>query len=96
MHQAAKAIAETDYLHVVSAHRGFADAANGGIEAVAEKIRGIIENYNFEDDEETYQVTISIGVAEPGESYRSAEEVMKQADKALYRAKKKGRNCLST
>ena len=48
------------------------------------------------NNEKIVSVTISIGVAEPDEACRTAEEVMKQADKALYRAKKKGRNCLST
>jgi GGDEF domain-containing protein len=37
-------------------------------------------------------VTISIGVAESGDDQRSTDEVMKAADKALYRAKSKGRN----
>lgn len=37
-------------------------------------------------------VTISIGVAESGEEHGSSAEVMKAADKALYRAKNKGRN----
>lgn len=37
-------------------------------------------------------VTISIGVAEAGDDQRSTTEVMKAADKALYRAKSKGRN----
>jgi len=37
-------------------------------------------------------VTISIGVAEAGEGQGSAAAVMKAADKALYRAKSKGRN----
>lgn len=40
-------------------------------------------------------VTISIGVAEKSERYKSAEEVIVAADKALYKAKKKGRNCVS-
>ncbi|WP_432666613.1 GGDEF domain-containing protein [Wukongibacter baidiensis] len=40
-------------------------------------------------------VTISIGVAEKSDKYKSPEEVLKAADKALYRAKKKGRNCVS-
>jgi diguanylate cyclase (GGDEF)-like protein len=39
-------------------------------------------------------VTISIGVAEKSESYKTAEEVLKAADKALYKAKKNGRNCI--
>ena len=37
-------------------------------------------------------VTISIGVAESGEGLGNPAEVMKAADKALYRAKSKGRN----
>jgi diguanylate cyclase (GGDEF)-like protein len=37
-------------------------------------------------------VTVSIGVAESSEELNSAAEVMKAADKALYKAKNKGRN----
>lgn len=42
-------------------------------------------------------VTISIGVAEKNEKTRgsTADEIIKKADKALYRAKQKGRNCVS-
>ncbi|MDF2840835.1 MAG: diguanylate cyclase protein [Clostridia bacterium] len=39
-------------------------------------------------------VTISIGVAEKNESLKTSEEVLKAADKALYKAKKNGRNCV--
>jgi diguanylate cyclase (GGDEF)-like protein len=41
-------------------------------------------------------VTISIGVAEPGPNLSKPAEVIKAADQALYRAKKKGRNCVAT
>jgi len=37
-------------------------------------------------------VTVSIGVAEPGAKIRDVEQVIDAADKALYRAKKCGRN----
>jgi diguanylate cyclase (GGDEF)-like protein len=37
-------------------------------------------------------VTVSIGVAEPTDDKPEPELVMKAADKALYRAKDKGRN----
>lgn len=37
-------------------------------------------------------VTISIGVAESGDGQRSSAETLKAADKALYKAKSKGRN----
>jgi len=42
------------------------------------------------------KVTISIGVAERNERYGSPAQVIQAADKALYRAKKKGRNRTST
>jgi len=42
--------------------------------------------------EKQVSVTVSIGVAERGEDCTSPDTVMKAADKALYRAKSKGRN----
>ncbi len=41
-------------------------------------------------------VTISIGVAWPNVNTKTPNDVLKDADKALYRAKKKGRNRVST
>jgi diguanylate cyclase (GGDEF)-like protein len=38
------------------------------------------------------QITISIGVAEPGKHHPTPEKVIKAADKALYKAKRNGRN----
>lgn len=43
----------------------------------------------------TVSVTISIGIAESGNKQDIAESVLKAADKALYKAKNKGRNCLA-
>lgn len=42
--------------------------------------------------QKSVQVTVSIGAAESNKSINSPWDVMKLADKALYRAKKKGRN----
>lgn len=44
---------------------------------------------------DSQQVTISIGVAGYKESDRCSIQWFKQADKALYRAKENGRNCVS-
>jgi diguanylate cyclase (GGDEF)-like protein len=41
-------------------------------------------------------VTVSIGVAEPSAKTREVEQVIQAADKALYRAKKAGRNRVET
>ncbi len=43
----------------------------------------------------TVKVTISMGLAERSEEHASPEEVLKEADQKLYRAKKAGRNRLS-
>jgi len=44
--------------------------------------------------EGSVNVTVSIGVAEKTEKTHSAAEVIEEADKALYNAKKNGRNCI--
>jgi len=44
---------------------------------------------------ETLSCTISIGIANRVKDLKTPEQVIKGADKALYRAKEKGRNCLS-
>ncbi len=64
---------------------------------VAQRLRKTIENYKivFEDNEtkqvKTLKVTISIGVSQY-ESNLTAEEFSTNADKALYEAKRNGRN----
>ncbi|MCU1299675.1 MAG: hypothetical protein JWO91_3953 [Acidobacteriaceae bacterium] len=45
---------------------------------------------------EDLSVTVSIGVAEPTATLREVEEVIEAADKALYRAKRAGRNRVET
>jgi diguanylate cyclase (GGDEF)-like protein len=44
----------------------------------------------------TVQVTVSIGVADSNDDVASAWGVLKNADKALYKAKGAGRNCVSS
>ena len=65
-----------------------------GALTVAEKIRRTIDEYNFDDSELTYHVTISIGVAcaRPAGGEFSKNDFINAADEALYDAKRNGRN----
>jgi diguanylate cyclase (GGDEF)-like protein len=45
-------------------------------------------------EENLVSVTISIGAAESNAQNATPEDVLKAADRALYKAKEKGRNCL--
>lgn len=61
--------------------------------AFAEKIRALVEQTSLETQAGPRQVTVSIGVASvPHSRVRHAKELVVQADKALYRAKRNGRN----
>lgn len=62
---------------------------------VAEKLRSCIEEADFDDNNETYNVTSSFGVtsAIPAtEDNFSKDTFINKADQALYEAKEKGRN----
>jgi diguanylate cyclase len=72
------------------------DTPGHGALALAEQIRGAFGKLRIRrsgSDELIAQVSISIGVATPlpGES---VEQAIDRADKALYRAKSEGRNCV--
>lgn len=66
-------------------------------EEVAERIRKKISNHNFSAlKDEIITVTASIGVKSCTNSQKSIEEIKEEVDKALYRAKKCGRNTVCT
>ena len=67
------------------------DTAAAGAAALAEKLRGDVEVYPFEDVDGR-KVTVSIGVSEYLESDISFQDIIKRADDALYKAKEDGRN----
>jgi diguanylate cyclase (GGDEF)-like protein len=61
--------------------------------AFAEKIRSLIETTSIDTQAGSISVTVSIGVSTiPHPKIHSAKELIVSADKALYRAKKGGRN----
>ncbi|MHC4473630.1 MAG: diguanylate cyclase [Planctomycetota bacterium] len=64
-------------------------------EQVGEEIRRAVESHEFRQEDVVVEPTISIGVAERTPEVKSPEKLLRLADAALYRAKQKGRNCVS-
>jgi diguanylate cyclase (GGDEF)-like protein len=64
--------------------------------AVAERIRAQVESHPFCYSGERYSVTVSLGVThtQGGEGAAGPEQLIGQADAALYQAKAEGRNCV--
>ena len=66
-------------------------------EAVAERLRQTIAAEPFEIEGQTIPITMSFGaVTTSSKQHVSADSLIKNADKALYRAKAQGRNCVQS
>jgi diguanylate cyclase len=63
---------------------------------VAEQIRLAVETAGMEKDGIPLKPTISIGVACCHEVVGELSRFVSMADEALYRAKKRGKNCVAT
>jgi diguanylate cyclase (GGDEF)-like protein len=62
---------------------------------VAEKLRVAIEkSLVFSTDNQKIHFTVSLGIAYKESGYCSVDELLSQADKALYQSKDAGRNCV--
>jgi diguanylate cyclase (GGDEF)-like protein len=68
------------------------DATMEDAMAVAERIRSRIEHVNWQWQGRRWPMTASFGVASWPETTRHRDNLLAQADAALYRAKEKGRN----
>lgn len=66
------------------------DASGGWL--VAERIRRTMEEHVFRAGAETVTVTVSVGVASCPENALSIKDLILEADRALYEAKRRGRN----
>lgn len=66
-----------------------------GAMQIAETIRKSIENLKPETAAQPLKITASIGVARNQHSEQSMQEIQRQADQAMYQAKKNGRNRVS-
>ncbi len=70
----------------------FNDLESQAALAAAERIRMFIEQQAFVVDGVTVPVTVSIGLADLIATDTSLDDVLRRADRALFRAKKAGRN----
>jgi len=59
---------------------------------VAEKLRRLIETAEFKYRSQRVPLTVSIGVTEARDTDEDPEEIIRRADKYLYKAKQTGRN----
>jgi diguanylate cyclase (GGDEF)-like protein len=63
---------------------------------VAERIRQIVANRPIEHKDAIILATLSLGVAEMDKNTKDLDELIKYADRALYKAKARGRNCVES
>ena len=63
-----------------------------GAQEVAERIRRSIESSRFSAREGDINITVSLGIASYPEDGGNLEIILDKADKAMYRAKQRGRN----
>jgi diguanylate cyclase (GGDEF)-like protein len=62
---------------------------------MAESIRALVEEHRFRFEGQLLKITVSIGVAQFNrEDHKSPDALLKAADKNLYTAKSRGRNCV--
>ena len=63
--------------------------------AVAERLRKLIQNTRFVYHKQEISLTVSCGVTEIAESDQNQETIFNRVDKAMYKAKKNGRNMVT-
>lgn len=67
--------------------------SDDSVQTICERIRETVEKHTFEVSDDSIHITISIGVCYKSPAHSSSyEEMIIQADKALYQAKNSGRN----
>lgn len=57
-----------------------------------QRLRKMVEEYDFEYNGVKAKVTVSMGLTMNSQEFRTAAEMLKSADEALYKAKESGRN----
>ena len=59
---------------------------------VANRIREKIAEISLPVDNDKFQITVSVGIAQYQDTDQNLDQIVSRADKALYRAKNNGRN----
>lgn len=62
------------------------------VEQISNSFREKIKKYVYKQNDHTADIGCSVGIAMLHQNYQSADEVLVDADKALYEAKRSGRN----
>ena len=57
-----------------------------------QRLRRMVEDYDFEYNGVKTKVTVSIGLTMNYQEFKTPADILKSADEALYRAKESGRN----
>ena len=60
----------------------------------AERLRKAVEDSEFEHEGLRLKATVSVGVSQRVASFCSEDDLLRHADRAMYRAKADGRNCV--
>jgi diguanylate cyclase (GGDEF)-like protein len=69
------------------------ETTTDGAQHLAERIRGLVEAHPFRFEDQSFTLTISLGVATTsGEEGLTPDELIRRADARLYEAKDSGRN----
>ncbi len=63
-------------------------------QSLAERLRSQVENLQVPSRKGHVRITVSLGIASKNTQEVSLEELLDQSDKALYKAKNDGRNCV--
>jgi len=68
----------------------------GEVKAVhlAENIRRVVREHSFQAEGVSLNLKVSLGVALYPQDANSISELLQKADEALYRAKKRGKDCV--
>ena len=68
--------------------------AGAAARVIGERLRAAVENMPLDWSGQALRLTVSVGVATRRDSEASPDATLERADKALYAAKRNGRNCV--